>query len=224
MDHAHTCRVIEIEQEITIGNGIERIRDRRSEPKCSGGRITVERIGGACERRRTERIHIGRIERLAQAIEITREHPVVRHEMMREQHGLSMLKMRIAWEQHLFVLRRKRQKRLAQLQIRIHQFTAKLFRVETCVGDDLIVSRATGVQTRTRISDALGEHRFDGHMNVLVIDIEDEVALFDVALDLRKSCRDRFSIFMRDDTLIGKHARMRHRPSDILLVHCLIDR
>ena len=115
MDHAHTCRVIEIEQEITIGNGIERIRDRRSEPKCSGGRITVERIGGACERRRTERVHIGRIERLTQAIEIAREHPVVRHEMMREQHRLSMLKMRIAWEQYLFVLRCKRQKRLAQL-------------------------------------------------------------------------------------------------------------
>ena len=115
MDHAHACRVIEIEQEIAIGNGIERIRDRRGKPKRSGGRITIERIGGACERRRTERIHISCVERLTQAIEIAREHPVVRHEMMREQHRLSMLKMRIAWEQHLFVLRYKRQKRLAKL-------------------------------------------------------------------------------------------------------------
>ena len=75
-----------------------------------------------------------------------------------------------------------------------------------------------------RLADATRELGLDGHVDVLVVDIERERAGIDVGLDLRQPGTDGLGVLLADHALRGKHRRMRPRSRDILSIEMLVDR
>ena len=105
-----------------------------------------------------------------------------------------------------------------------HELGSKLLGIQTGVGDYLVVAATTGVQTSARIADILSEHLFYGHVDVFIVDVEGEVALFDGLFDVGQARNDVFGVFFRNYTLSCQHTCMSAGTGNILMIHCLINR
>ena len=87
---------MQIEQEIAIGNSVERVRDHTRKAKFGSRHLAIERIARAGKRGSTQWAVVGGIKGGLQARKVAREHPGIRQQVMRQQHGLSMLHVRVA--------------------------------------------------------------------------------------------------------------------------------
>ena len=143
---------------------------------------------------------------------------------MREKHRLSMLKVRHAGKHRRARLIGGVKKRRAQVKVRLHKALGERLRRKARIGRDLVVPRAPGVQATAGLADTPRKLGLDRHVDVLIRDIEREVAGIDVVLDILEPVADGFGVFLGDDPLRGEHPRMRARPRDILLIQRLIDR
>ena len=78
------------------------------------------------------------------------------------------------------------------------------------------------MKARARIADLGRQNRLDGHVDILVVDVERELPRLDARFDGCKARIDRGEILIRDDALRRKHARMGARTRDILMVERLV--
>ena len=215
---------VQIEQEVAVGHGVERVGDDLLKAHSVGGRHAVERISGAGKRGGTQRRGIGGFERGDDALVVAREHPVIRQKMMREQHGLGMLQVRHAGKYRLLVRLCHFHQNAAKVEVRLHKVLGQGLHGKAGIGRYLIVARATGMQALAGLADAPRKLAFDRHVNILVVDVEDKVAGVDLGLDLVKALRYSLGIRVANDALLGQHAGVRLRSSDILFVEVLVDR
>ena len=112
---------------------------------------------------------------------------------------------------------------MTKLHVGGHQVARTLLGEQARVGADLVVAAAARVKTRARVADFGGEHALDGHVDVLVVDVEREVARLDLALDTLKARVDLVGILLRDDALVREHRCMGARACDVLRVELLVD-
>ena len=80
------------------------------------------------------------------------------------------------------------------------------------------------MQALTGLADAARQFALYGHMNVLVVDIEGEVAGIDILLDSGQALGNRLLVLGTDDALGRQHLGMRLRAGDILLIEMFVDR
>ena len=144
--------------------------------------------------------------------------------MMREEHGLRMLQMRISGQDDIGVLLRRGNQNLAKMEIRLHKLLGQSLAAKARVGRHLVVARAARMETLARLADASRELGLDGHVNVLVVDIERKVAGVDIGADLIKSRTDRLGIILADDPLCREHPGMSLGTRDVLTIQVLVDR
>ena len=74
---------MQIEQEITVGNRIERVGDHTRKAKFGSRHLTIERIARPGKCGSTQRAVVGGIKGGLQACKVAREHPGIRQQMMR---------------------------------------------------------------------------------------------------------------------------------------------
>lgn len=86
---------MQVEQEIAIGNSIERVRNHARKAKLGSRHLTIERIARTGKCGSTQRAIVGGIKGGLQACKVAREHPGIGQQVVRKQHGLSMLHVRI---------------------------------------------------------------------------------------------------------------------------------
>ena len=75
---------MQIEQEITVGNRIERVGNHARKAKFGSRHLAIERIARTGKRGSTQRAVVGGIKGGLQARKVAREHPGIRQQMMRE--------------------------------------------------------------------------------------------------------------------------------------------
>ena len=75
--------------------------------------------------------------------------------------------------------------------------------VHASVESDLVVAAARGVKPAASGTDALGEDSLDRHVDVLIGDAELELAVADLAVDLREPRLDGVGILLRDDLAVA---------------------
>ena len=80
------------------------------------------------------------------------------------------------------------------------------------------------MQALARLADATRQLALDGHMNVLVVDVEGKVARIDILLNSEQALGDRLLVLGTDDALGGQHLGMCLRAGDILLIKMFVDR
>ncbi|CDD85033.1 uncharacterized protein BN589_00349 [Collinsella sp. CAG:289] len=98
---------MKIEQEVTIGDGIERIGNHARKAKLGSGHLAVKRIGGTSKSGSPQRRGIGSVERGNKTLEVAGKHPGVGKQVMGEKHGLCMLQVCVAGQNHIGVLLRR---------------------------------------------------------------------------------------------------------------------
>ena len=215
---------MQIEQEIAVGNRIERVGNHTRKAKFGSRHLTIERIARAGKRGSTQRAVVGGIKGGLQARKVTREHPGIRQQMMRQQHGLSVLHVRVARQNHLVVLLGRIHQHMAQLKIGLHELLGQRLDAQACVGRHLVVARTSGMQALTGLADATRQLTLDGHMNVFVVDVEGEVAGIDILFDSGQALGNRLLVLGADNALGRQHLGMRLRSGDILLIEMFVDR
>jgi len=223
--HRHDgAGVMQVEEEITVGNRIERVGNHARKAKFGSRHLTIERIARAGKRGSAQRTVVGGIKGCLQACKVAREHPGIRQQMMRQQHGLSVLHVRVARQNHLVVLLSRIHQHMAQLKIGPHELLGQRLDAQTCVGRHLVVARTSGMQALASLADATRQLALDGHMNVLVVDVEGEVAGIDILFDSGQTLGNRLLVLGADNALGRQHPGMCLRSGDVLLIEMFVDR
>ena len=83
------------------------------------------------------------------------------------------------------------------------------------VGGDLVVARASGVQSLAGVADQVGQALFDVQMHVFEVEPPIELAALDLAADLRQPALDRGKVIRGDDLLLRQHRCVRQRAFDV---------
>ncbi len=210
MQARHAAGVDEVEQEVAVGYGIERIRDGAAKAEHRSRGKAVERVGGAGQGRGAQRARIGDVSGRGEPVVVAGEHLHVGEHMVREEHRLGVLQMGIAGQDHLEIRLGLGDERLAQCHVGAHELASATLGVQARIRRHLVVARAAGVQPRTRVPDARRQLGLDGHVDVLaLLHVEDEDPRFDVGLG--------------DNALVGEHSRMGRRAGNILGIEPLIN-
>ena len=105
---------MQVEQEVAIGHRVERVGNHPRKAQGVRRGHAVERIRGPRERGGAQRRGVGGLERRVEPLEIAGEHPVIREQMVRQQHGLGMLQVRHAGQDRVRMLLRHAHQRLPQ--------------------------------------------------------------------------------------------------------------
>ena len=133
--------------EVAVGHRVERVVEAAREPEVGGGAVGVERQARAGERARAERRHVGAVDRVAPAVDVAGERPEVREEVVREQHRLGALQVRVPGE--VDVVRPGRRTSTQHLLQPVHvrgDVGALAAHEQPQGGGDLVVAAAAGVE------------------------------------------------------------------------------
>ena len=144
--------------------------------------------------------------------------------MVREQHGLRMLHVRIARQNDPVILLGGIHQHMTQLQVGLHELLGQCLDAQARIGRHLVVARTAGVQALARLADAARQFALNGHVDVLVVDIKGKVASIDILLNLGQTLGNRLLVLGADDALCGQHLGMCLGTGDILLIEMLVDR
>ena len=131
--------------------------------------------------------------------------------------------MRVAWHDDAELVLGELEERTAQVEHLVCKARGELLGVMACIGRDLVIAAPARMQASTCCTDGLGQAALDGHVNILVIDIELEIAFVNLGCNGIESRANARGVFLRDHALTGEHKRMRLRPLDIGLPHALVD-
>lgn len=187
------------------------------------GGEAVERIGGPGQGRGPQGACVGGVAGGGEAIPVARKHLHVGEHMVREQHRLGVLQVRVARQDDIEVRLGLGNERLAQGNVGGHKLAGTALGVQARVGCHLVVARAARVQPRPGIPHAAGQLRLDGHVDVLAFHhVERERAGGDVGQNALEPSCNGFGIGGRDDALGGQHVSMGDRAGDVLGVESLI--
>ena len=80
------------------------------------------------------------------------------------------------------------------------------------------------MQALARLANAARQLTLNGHVDVLVVDIEGKVTGIDIPLDGGQALGNRLLILNADDALGGQHLGVRLGAGNILLIEMLVDR
>ena len=154
--------------EVAIRHRIERVLERAREPELVRDELRVEREAGPGERTRAERRHVDPLEAVAPAVEIPAERPEVREQMVREQHRLGALHVRVARQVHVGRFLGPPQEHGLELVDARRLHAALAAQEQSEVERDLVVAAAAGVQLGARRAGDLGDPALDRRVDVLV--------------------------------------------------------
>ena len=205
-----------LQREVAVRHRVERVGGRTVEAQRLGGRMPVDREGGAGERGGPQRTLVEPRARIGKATTVAGEHLDVGEEVMTEGHGLRRLQVREARHDEIVArlgLARERQLQAGERGIGLVDPVAH---VEPEVGRHLVVARAGGVQAAGRLADQLLEAALDVHVHVLERAREHELAGLDLLQHPVEAGPDLAGVVPGDDALGREHGRVRLGGADIL--------
>ena len=198
--------------EVTVGDRVERVVERGREAELVGDELRIERQARTRERARAERRHVGALEAVAPAIEIAAQRPEVREQMMREQHRLRALEVRVAGEVHVGGFLGPPHEHLLQLVDAPHLRETFAAQVQPHVERDLIVAAAAGVQLRAGRARDLGDAALDRGVDVFVGRRERERSRRQLLFDARERGVDHLALLLVEQADPLEHVHVRARP------------
>ena len=175
----------------------------RGELELGRDRRRVERQARTGERARAERRDVGAREAVAPAVDVARQRPEVREQVVRKQDRLRALQVRVARERDLGRLLGPLQRAVVcSSWMRRIELAALAAEVQAQVERDLVVAAAAGVQLGARVARDLGDAPLDRGVDVFVGRRERERAGRQLLLDAVERVHDR-------GPLVGRRAGRR---------------
>ncbi len=215
MCRADGQRVEKVQREVAVGDGVDRVRGHAVEPQLGGDHaavgVEVDSGQGACAERQLRR----RLEHGLESTDVTRDHPEVGQQMVRQVHRLRALQMRVSGQRPVEMRLGDVDQHAAQgVQSLDHPF-GRCPREHGEVGDHLVVARPRGMELAARRPDDLRHAALHRHVDVLVVAAERERPVAELGLDRVQPGEDRVAVVVADDAPGGQHACVGARLGDV---------
>ena len=163
---AERCRRQRLEDEVAIGDGVERIGGRPVEAKRLRRHVAVDRVGRSAERGGTERVLVEALPRILEAAGVASQHFHVGEEVVAEGHRLGVLQVGEArHDGRRFEFGAPHQRQLQSPDLHKQRIDG-IAHVQPEVGRHLVVARAGRVQPAGSVADQFLEPAFDIHVDV----------------------------------------------------------
>ena len=205
MHVAHGGGRIELDHVVAVGDGVDGVFRRTVEAEVFSREVAVDREVGAGEGGGAERAATHALVEVGEAREVAFEHPEEGHHPVGEEDRLARLHVRVARHDHVDVGAGGLDEDGLKLADRLLDFADFMAEVHLRGGRRLVVAATTRVQTAAGRADDFRHALLDGHVDVFVLDGEDELAGADFLGNLVKAAADRFGILGADDVLTGEH-------------------
>jgi hypothetical protein len=183
--------------------------------------INAERVARerACAQRQNRNARYA----IVQARAITREHPKVRQQPVREQNRLRALQVRVTGHQHVEVLLSLFDEcRLEIGELRL-ETRDRIEDEEARVGSHLIVAAAPGVQLARDRADEFTQAAFDGGVDVFVTRLRGECAECEFLFDLCQTFQQRVAFGLADEIGARERTRVRATTANVHLVQSPVE-
>ena len=205
-----------VEDEVAVGDGVDRVRRDAREAELGGDGPAVGREVHPGQRARAQREHRRRLDDEAHPRAVADEHPDVREQVMREVDGLGALQVRVAGQRPVDVALGDVHERRGE---RLHARgggAGRVAREERDVGRHLVVARPRRVQLPARRPGELGDPPLDRHVDVLVVGEEREATLRELRLHRVERDEQRVAVGAGDDPGAGQHPRVGARLAHVV--------
>jgi hypothetical protein len=216
MGRASGRRGEEVEHEVAVGDGVDRVRRHAGEAELARDEPAVGREVDACERACPERELAGRAQHELEASRVAPEHPEVREQVVRQVHGLRALEMRVARHRPVLVALGERDEHALQTLELLERLQRVRASEHRHVGRDLVVARARGVQLAADRPDDLRQPALDRHVDVLVVVAEGEATAVHLLRHPLEPAEQRVAVGLADDPGRSEHPRVGARLLDVV--------
>ena len=213
--HDQRAGSAELDREVTVGHGIQRVAADAVKAECARNAFAVDRVRGAGQRGGAQRQAVDAFAAVGQTFGIAAEHFGISQQMVAERDRLGDLQVGEARHDGVGVLERNGGERVAQL---VQQFDFEVDLVphpEADVGGDLIVARAAGVQALAGIADQFGQAALDVQVHVFEIKQPFEAAGLDFSQNTCHAATNGFKVGIADQFDGVQHLGMCQRALDI---------
>ena len=213
----------EIQREIAIGDGVQRVGGGAVEAQGVGGHVAVDRERSAGEGGRAERAFVHALAAIGQAAAVAAEHFDIGEHVVAEGDRLCRLQMGEAGHRVRRVFGGAVGEHAHDVGDLAVDAVDGVAHPEAEVGGDLVVAAAAGVQAFAGLADTIGEARLDVHVNVFEIGGEAEAARLDLVGDVFKPVADGGFVGPGDDALACQHGGVGARSGDVLAPHLAVE-
>ena len=210
------------ENEVPVGDGIERIGRRPVETERGRRRVPVDRKGRSGQRTGPEGAFVQPCPRIPEASPVPAEHLDIGQQVMAGGHRLRRLEMRKTRHDPICMGVRLVDQSLLQAGKGGVGGIDRIAHPEAEISRHLIVARPCGMQPPRRIADPVGQPRFDIHVNVFELRPEIEFTRLDFRTDRLQSAADGSHIVAGQNPGIAQHPRMCDRSCDVLRIERLV--
>ena len=219
MHHQDGQRAQQLQGEIPVRNTVHAVEADAVKAEFSCLQVAVGVIGRPRQGAAADRRDIDPAPAVLQAVEITQQHHRISHHIVAEAHRLGPLQMRIARHDGFGVLFRKIGEHMEKIADESGDFVTLISQIHSQVQRHLVVPAAGSVEFFSCVSDPLGQHLFDKHVDVLRTFVDCELPALQILQDSGKSFCQRFAVRFGDNPFCREHRRMGDAPGNILAGH-----
>ncbi len=206
----------ELDREVAVGDGVERILGDALEPQLARHALAVDGEAGAGQRGGAERQPVDAPAAVGEALAVALEHRHVGEQVMAERDRLRHLQVRVAGHDQRGVARRLREQRALERRDELADLVDRGAQPKAQIGGHLVVARARRVQPLARVAGERREPALDGDVHVLVVGRPLEAAALDLAPHAREAALDRRHVAPGEDGAGAEHARVGERALNVV--------
>ncbi len=223
MHHDDRSGRAELDGEIAIRDGVERILRNGFKAEQLSGVFAIDRVGRAGKCSGAERARIDAAAQIEEALAVTLEHFRVGEHVVAERYGLGNLHVGKARHDRVPVLAGLRNEHFLQVLDAIDDFVDFAAQVEANVSCNLVVARTARMQALAGVADKRGETRFNVEMHVFEFKLPLERAGKDFFANLRHAAADVLQVLFGDHADLGQHGSVSERTFDVDERHALVE-
>jgi len=215
MRHDQCGSSAKFDGEIAVRYGVERIGAYAFESQRARDPFPVDGKGGAGQRRSAQRQPVDAFSAVGHAFRVASEHLHVSQHVVAESDRLGDLHVGETRHDGVGMLFRQIQQSQAELVQQSGDVVDCAAQVQANIRGDLVVARASGMQSLAGIADDFGQAFFNIQVHVFQIQLPVEVIRADLGGNLCHAAHNFGIICLADDFLKAQHFSMRQRALDI---------
>ena len=209
--------------EVTVGHRVEAVLEAPEEAELLGDEVGVERQRRTGQRSGSEWRDVQPFDARHQAVHVARQRPPMSEEVMRKQHRLRPLEMRVARQVHVPCLTGAVQEDVLECHDIDGDGGERTSRPQAKVGGDLVVAAPSGVELGAHVTGKLGDAPLDGGVDILVVRCECERAGCELLADHVECTQQLVDLFGAHDPVTPEAAHVGLRADQIDLGQCAVE-
>ncbi len=213
----------ELDGEVAVGHGIQRIAADLVEVQAACHAFAVDGIGSTRQRSSAQRQAVRAAAAIDQAFGIAAKHFGIGQQMVAKGNRLGYLQVGEARQDGVGVLQGQGGQASTQLAQQVDRQIDLVAQPQADVGGDLVVARTPGVQTLACVADEFNQTFFDVQVHVFQVQRPVELAILDFLQNPGHAALDVAQVCGADYADRRQHVGVSQRALDIELGHALIE-